>query len=451
MKFGQKFKEALEKDGYPLEWVDTAIPYRQLKKLIKKTQQELEILGFDSNTLAQLKESSADEGAPSGEGVAFQYSFEGNDNFVPKLSFVINVNDGIPQDAQLSPETRRLFEALALGQPGSLKVSSFGNDGQSENLAVEVSTVAGQSGNLRRIDVHLRFDAEFFGLLHLKSSEAWEAREAHAQEILTNEIQELSKTVAVVARPNPATLHKSDLNRWRELFDVYLEAAVFFSTNEIDHGSRSSVRAAEQLQWFQSEVVKRDIMSKFKVKNSHAALKQFVKINIDILELMKFQELNNTGRYKIMKKFDKKTGLGAARTFPELIPAGSVVGDTMARAVCAQISQEVVQLVPRLEDHACPVCTDIAWRPVRLQCKHLICIQCAITMQKGRKRFCPLCREDVVMIADTDSIDRDLEAYLRKWFPKETLNKQIDNETIDGIMKFGPYYRHPSEHNCAIM
>tara|TARA_R110002060_G_scaffold3869_4_gene6060 strand:- start:1105 stop:1293 length:189 start_codon:yes stop_codon:yes gene_type:complete len=38
MKFGREFREALEKEGYPATWVETAIPYRQLKKLLKKAR-----------------------------------------------------------------------------------------------------------------------------------------------------------------------------------------------------------------------------------------------------------------------------------------------------------------------------------------------------------------------------------------------------------------------------
>ncbi|KAL2072299.1 hypothetical protein VTL71DRAFT_11642 [Oculimacula yallundae] len=450
MKFGREFKQVLEKEGFPPEWVDTAIPYRTLKKLLKKIQAELEGLGFDSTTLAQLHQSSPDEEGPNGDGVAFQYKFEGSDKFVPKLSFFINVDDGTPEDAALSPETRRYFEAQALKQHGNSAVGSFGSDGQSDIPKLEGSALTEKSKNLRRIDVHLRFDAEFFGLLQgdVNSLETLQAQE---QKMLTTEILALSKSLAVVARPNPSAVHKSDLNRWRQLFDLYLQAGVFFSTHELDHGSRSSAKAAQQLQWFQSEVIKRDIVSRFKMKDSHVALTRFVKINIDILQNLKFQELQRTAISKILKKFDKRTKLGAARSFPKLISSDSVMGSSMAKSVCAQISQELVQIVPQVEDHACPICCDICWRPVRLKCKHLVCIRCTILLQRERKRFCPMCRDDVVMQADTDNIDRDLEDFLKKYFPKETNKKQIDNETADGIENFGPAYRHPSEHSCAIM
>ena len=50
-----------------------------------------------------------------------------------------------------------------------------------------------------------------------------------------------------------------------------------------------------------------------------------------------------------------------------------------------------------------------------------------------------------------DSIDEDLTKFLKKYFPKETREKQIAIETADGVEQFGMYYRHPSEYKCAVM
>ncbi|PVH71849.1 RING-14 protein [Cadophora sp. DSE1049] len=450
MKFGREFRVALEKEGYPATWVETAIPYRQLKKLLKKIREELESLGLDSATLAQLHQSSPDEEDRNGIGVAFQYDFEGEEKFVPKLTFFINVEDGTPVDAELSPATRRYFEAQAVRHHGNSDRSSFGRDGQNDSPASVETTVTDQPEGLRRIDVQLRFDVEFFGLLQgdVNSLDSLQAQE---QKALTDEIQALSTSITEVARPKTSSFHKSDLNRWRDLFDLYLQAGIFFSTNEFDHGSRTSAMAAQKLQWFQTEVVKRDIMGLFKLKASHAALQQFIKINLGILQNLRFQEINQRAITKILKKFDKRTNLGAARTFPKLIQTDSVMSGSMAKAVCSQISQELVQIVPQVEDYACPICCDICWRPIRMKCKHLVCIRCTILLQRQKKRNCPLCREDVILKADTDNIDRDLERYLKKFFPKEVLQKQIANETADGIEQFGPYYVHPSEANCAVM
>jgi E3 ubiquitin-protein ligase BAH len=73
----------------------------------------------------------------------------------------------------------------------------------------------------------------------------------------------------------------------------------------------------------------------------------------------------------------------------------------MAKAVCAEISNEVVKLVPQLDDYLCPVCFSITYKPIRLNCGHIFCIRCMIQMQKARAKYCPLCRNDVIMDADS--------------------------------------------------
>ena len=89
--------------------------------------------------------------------------------------------------------------------------------------------------------------------------------------------------------------------RWRELIDVYLQAGVFFSTHEIDHGSRTHTAAARQLQWFQSEVARRGLLDLFKLPASRPAFNRFIDINITLLLNLKFQEINRSAIDKILK------------------------------------------------------------------------------------------------------------------------------------------------------
>jgi len=78
MKFAHEYKEALRREGFPPHWVESAIPYGQLKKCIKKVELELRSLGLDSATLARLmlETNNGPETNPIG-GVAFQYDFKG--------------------------------------------------------------------------------------------------------------------------------------------------------------------------------------------------------------------------------------------------------------------------------------------------------------------------------------------------------------------------------------
>ena len=54
MKFAHLFEAALHQDDYPLHWVESAVPYRQLKKCIKKVQQDLYDIGTAIASRAQL-------------------------------------------------------------------------------------------------------------------------------------------------------------------------------------------------------------------------------------------------------------------------------------------------------------------------------------------------------------------------------------------------------------
>lgn len=78
MKFAHEFEEALKQDDYPARWVQTAISYRQLKKCIKKVQQELSGLGLDADTLSHLWQSfNGRAGLGSSSSPPFLYTFAG--------------------------------------------------------------------------------------------------------------------------------------------------------------------------------------------------------------------------------------------------------------------------------------------------------------------------------------------------------------------------------------
>jgi len=78
-------------------------------------------------------------------------------------------------------------------------------------------------------------------------------------------------------------------------------ASVFFSTNEQDHGTRDSKGAQRQLEWFQTEVSKRGLREGFKLPGSLLALQRFYRINQQLFDFMKYQELNQQAINKILK------------------------------------------------------------------------------------------------------------------------------------------------------
>lgn len=86
MKFGHRFKAELLEQGFPQHWVDSAIPYSQLKKVINKICLELKEYGLDIASFVKLpaepdQKSQAARVVASkdnGDGaVTFQYDLGG--------------------------------------------------------------------------------------------------------------------------------------------------------------------------------------------------------------------------------------------------------------------------------------------------------------------------------------------------------------------------------------
>ncbi|KAH8811235.1 RING-14 protein [Xylogone sp. PMI_703] len=468
MKFSHAFSQALLEEGFPEEWVNSAIPYAQLKKVIKRVARELSSLGLDPTILAQLMQSASEADVPSprrgsGDGlIGFKYDL-GDDRTEPrpKLTLYVQLEDGLAVDARLSPDTRAYFERLALrnGAEKQTEVEpAVAEDAPLETESTEPKPDPSdreqradnkEGPKIQQIEVPLTFDAEFFALLRGDVS-VLDSIQTKEQAALSTDITALSNVISQVTRPSKHG--KTDLYRWREIFELYLSAGVFFSTLERDRGRRNHTEALKQLKWFQEEIMKRDIPQHFKLPASHQALAQFNKINLNLFRNLKFQEMNRTAISKILKKFDKRTQLGARQTFPRLIQSdSSIMSETMAKNVCAQVSNNVVGLVPQVDDHLCPVCYNITWRPVRLACGHVVCSGCVVQMQTKGEKKCPVCRGMVIMKASEDDIDDSHLKFLKTYFPKETKARRVELETIDGKARFGEAYTHPSEEKCLVM
>jgi E3 ubiquitin-protein ligase BAH len=295
------------------------------------------------------------------------------------------------------------------------------------------------------IEVPLTFDAEFFEMLQ-SDVNYLDALQTEEEKTMTLEIVALGKEVEQVVKPK--RFSKTDLARWRQIFELYLDAEIFFATHEQDHGQRTSQKAVKQLQWFQDQVTKQNLVHDFKLPESKAAFARFINLNASLLKNMQFQELNKTAVTKILKKFDKRTALGVARKFPIVVHSDKLLAGTIARDVCAQMSQELVSKVPQLNDYLCPVCFSVAYMPVRLDCQHVFCIRCVIKIQRRKEKHCPLCRADVVLKASAMNLDYELQKYMKKYFAKEVKEKERANEIERGIEDYGPGYVH---QECCIM
>ncbi|KAK1673034.1 SPX domain-containing protein [Colletotrichum godetiae] len=465
MKFAHDFKETLRRQDFPPHWIDQAIPYGQLKKVLKRVARELKDLGLDPETLRQLLDPAND----SPLAAKYRLNAAGNSKLLrPKLTVLVHMRDGNAIDASLTPASRSLIERIAALQshdpgqpipaaaheeavPAKSPVSSAESLANAEielsdtQSCLQVQSHLLPTEHFERIEVPLVFDSEFFDILQsdVNNLDALQAKEEKA---MVTEIVALRQEISHLTKPS--RLSKSDLARWRAIFELYLDAQVFFSTNEQDHGSRTSQTAAKQLQWFQEEITKRNLVKSFKIAESREALVRFLSLNAVLLKNLQFQEINQVAIYKILKKFDKRTCLGVSKSFPIQVHSDKLLAGSVAKDICAQMSTDLVSVVPQISDYLCPICFAIAYRPVRLACQHVFCIRCIVKIQRRKENHCPLCRADTVMKASADNLDIQLERYMRKYFPKEAKEKQRANEIERGIEDYGPEYVHSE---CSIM
>lgn len=234
----------------------------------------------------------------------------------PKLTVMLLVEEGVLVDASLSSASKLFLKKLATDLRPHTEASvtennepDGGNANHDEphtngNGSLELTHANG--GRREVIEVPLVFDSEFFDLLQ---SDVHNIEDLQKQEQtnLTNDVLSLKDDVAQASKPS--RFSKNDLVRWREIFELYLDAGVFFANLEQDHGARTSAKALKQLQWFQEQVDKRSLAKAFKLAESRQAFSRFLEINASLLKNLQFQELNSLAVSKILKSASISTPL----------------------------------------------------------------------------------------------------------------------------------------------
>lgn len=353
MKFGHAFQEALEADSYPPHWVEKAVPYRQLKKILATVREELIKNGYDPGTLHRLL---ADHNA--------EYRLETDASHLLRPELVVRPSISGPS-LEAATEPR--------GPPAEVEVAPSEPDGADD-------CQPRPDHDHEWVRIPLDSDARFFSVLQTDVGELDTLQEGERRS-LNDRIHALGTEVSDVARPRKGfvKLSKSDLYRWREIFELYLAAQVFFSTSELAGGPRDSERARKQLVWFQDEVNRRQLPQQFKIESSVVAYSHFLDVNAKLLHNLRFQELNRTAVTKIIKskckglirssvslprepsanlrlEFDKRTSLGIKTTFPMALYPVHFISESISKDICAQLALEVVSLVPQVVDYTCTVC-----------------------------------------------------------------------------------------------
>lgn len=334
MKFAQEFKKALQEEGFPDKWVESAIPYGQLKKCLKRVTNELNQIGLGKETLARLANTPASD-TPLGE-IAFDYRLDDSHSkrFRPRLTVFVHLKDGVAIDAGLTPATRQFLENVAvastspsppssetcsedalysdvdsalsprssdsesLGQPSDDPVES---PQQNDTSPDKNDHSSNDHPSVQRVEVPLVFDGEFFDLLQTDVLQL-DVLQEEEQAKLRKEIVALGQDIERFTKPQKGMFKSSaELARWRQIFQLYLDARIFFSTSESDHGARTSDQALSQLKWFQDQVAGRKLTQGLRQDSSRQAYGRFLNLNAVLLQNLRFQEINKLAITKILK------------------------------------------------------------------------------------------------------------------------------------------------------
>ena len=233
-------------------------------------------------------------------------------------------------------------------------------------------------------------------------------------------MQLLAREVSAVSSPSRP---KSDLYIWREIFSLWVEAAIFESSRERDRGERSIDEVDKKLEWFVDQVARRKLAKRMRHKESRVALEKFIALNVELLDLKKFQVANEEAARKIvrprlallplpplllaladpstlisqLKKHDKRTALTASLRFPKFIASEDSTsmlstelilnGDdgkprpiltlpgfpSLPHVLLSTFTTTLLPIIPQLEDYECSICGDVAFKPIRLNCGHKFC------------------------------------------------------------------------------
>lgn len=224
----------------------------------------------------------------------------------PQLTVNIHTQDNVLVDASLSEETKVFLRTLTTSHDIAVDLetgTTAGDESQANSSRPATGGSERSEGkSYSHFEVPLIYDGEFFNIL-LNNVIKLDTLQATEERTMSSEIVTLGHEIARLSKPRPVA--KNDLKKWREIFQLYLDAGVFFSTRDEDHGYRDNRRAAKQLTWFRSEMERLDHARGFRLRESRVALERFLQLNVDLLRNLHFQEINRLAVTKILKSMHK--------------------------------------------------------------------------------------------------------------------------------------------------
>ncbi|KAL0089388.1 SPX domain-containing protein [Phycomyces blakesleeanus] len=385
MKFAKQIETAAS--DLPAHWRPYLIHYKCLKKHIHLIVDELHSQGLFDKLLAKK------QGICSGQ-LSLTYAFKGSAN-APDPCIHVTIPDPYSVDQ----------ENLPVNVQPALK-----------KLFISASAVSNEPLLLK---IQLERDSDFFRFLLDELARATALHDVE-QKKFSETVQSLGDELCQMTATN-----KNDMYTWREIFKLYIEAAIF---QDIDMTKDPAKESRKRLEKFKDNLLDRLLESNFVLKESKSILKHFLVINYKLIDFQHFQNLNRMAITKILKKHDKKSGLSATEEFSAFIKGNVVFVDGILLSLCQAVQTKLITIVPQPDEFTCPVCFYLAWKPVRLKCTHLFCARCLIKAKKNNITNCFICRsENAIPEATAGNLDTTLSKFMKLNFPQEIEEKERDN------------------------
>lgn len=441
MKFAKVLQEKMVADDVPQEWLEAAIQYKALKKCISRVVNELRLVGLEQNTLKLLldKIEVNEEETTAANPVIARYVLNKTNEHevVPTLKIILDYNQELTDDhINTSIEIlRKKLETIVNGSSDDEQVNGNNEDedsGHDDEVFSPKTTVNKllAPGSKYEISIRLGSDTKFFSMLNEELNNLDNFKNQEEDKML-REIQEVGALLNNIT--SNSSIKKSDIYTWRQLFKMFLDSEIYFKYNNLE--TQSSEKSLEQVRnnmdKYTALVNKTELISQFKNKKSLNAFKQFMAVNEYLLKVLEFQSINSTAFTKILKKFDKRTSLNVKGRLPKLISNDHIFfsGMSLTQKICYTIQSSLLQVVPQLDDYTCPICLEVAFKPIKLDCGHIFCVRCLVKMKAEEKYDCPICRSDkVVQLADGANLDVELMEKMQKFFPNEVKQKIKDRD-----------------------
>ncbi|KAJ2614585.1 hypothetical protein EV177_001985 [Coemansia sp. RSA 1804] len=420
MKFGKTIETNAKE--LPEEWQPYIIQYKLLKKNIKKIVVELDT-AFKTLNLT-LPDSTSEDATSS------------NDD---KEAGKATGTKAIP--LELQPGESYSTAVISSKVDNSSGEPTLPNDNEDIQM---VPKPMENTEETQVVVVRLETDQLFFDQLlnYINRMQSFEQK--YTKQYKSNVVS-LGSDLTTVTSP-----FKHDFEIWREIFRLYIDADVWDHSDGDFRPANPARECQNRFAKFTKHIEKIGLTPKFRDPHSARILMSFYKLNIELSYLRLLQEMNELATRKIIKKHDKRTHLIAKTQFPQIV---NIDATSLTKALIYTVYNDLVGVVPQINDYLCPMCLNIAWRPLRLDCGHVFCSRCVVKASRRRIFDCPLCRSKrAVYNASVTNIDTALLNFLKLYFPKEIKEKQreiqqeISEEESLAIMQA---YKH--ERSCTIM